>query len=90
MIKLLIYALLIYFGYHMLKAMGIPPFGKKRVRDPYEDDPGAGADAELIRDPQCQKYFMKSSGVSKVIDGETVHFCSPACRDAFLKARKRG
>ncbi len=47
--------------------------------------PGSGSGEELVKDPQCGAYFPKSEGVSAVIGGEQLHFCSPACRDKFLQ-----
>jgi YHS domain-containing protein len=52
-----------------------------------EEPPAADQEAELIRDPQCGSYFLKQRGVSASVRGETVHFCSPACRDRYLRRR---
>jgi YHS domain-containing protein len=46
---------------------------------------GPSSGEELVKDPQCGAYFPKSEGVSAVIAGEQFHFCSPACRDEFLR-----
>jgi hypothetical protein len=45
-------------------------------------------DADMIRDPQCGVYFLKSQGVAARIQGETLHFCSVACRDSYLKSKQ--
>lgn len=88
MLKLILYAVLIYFGYHMLRAMGVFPFGKKKkVEEDLED--ASATDADLIQDPHCKKYFMKTAGVTGVHRGRTIHFCSAACRDAYLEIQKR-
>lgn len=44
---------------------------------------------EMLKDPHCQAFFPKNSGVSAIIDGQSTHFCSPQCRDAYLAARKQ-
>ena len=48
---------------------------------------GSKEGEELVKDPQCGAYFPRSEGVSLVVDGETRHFCSPACRDKFLQKK---
>ena len=78
MIRLLIYVLIIYFGYRLVKRF----IGSVLIpQDKHEE---VQQDTELIADPQCGTYFLKQSGVKAEIQGETVYFCSPACRDAYL------
>ncbi len=38
---------------------------------------------ELKRDPVCGTYIASSNSVRKVINGETLYFCSPECRDKY-------
>jgi YHS domain-containing protein len=45
-------------------------------------------DAEMIRDPQCGVYFLKNQGVTVRVQGETLYFCSAACRDSYLKNKQ--
>jgi YHS domain-containing protein len=39
----------------------------------------------LKKDPVCGTYIAPSMAVVRVVDGEKVYFCSPACRDKFKK-----
>ncbi|MGQ9484315.1 MAG: hypothetical protein ACUVSA_04830 [Desulfosoma sp.] len=83
MIRLLLFALLVYAAYRWLK----PRLGTFWKHDNHAVN---AQEAELIRDPECGAYFFKTKGVSERIDGKTVFFCSPTCRDAFLKKQRKG
>ena len=39
---------------------------------------------ELKRDPVCGTFTAVQSAVRETIQGETVYFCSGACRDKYL------
>jgi len=41
---------------------------------------------ELKKDPVCGTFVAMNSSIKKDVNGETVHFCSPACRDKYLVA----
>ncbi len=43
----------------------------------------APSGGELKRDPVCGTYIASSNSVRKVINGETLYFCSPECRDKY-------
>lgn len=59
-----------------------PPVSTRRVR-PVPTVPSGG---ELKKDPVCGTYVSPDASVSKRIDGQTVYFCSPACRDKYRAA----
>lgn len=82
MIRLLLFALLVYAAYRWLK----PRLGTSWKHD---NDAMNSQEAELIRDPECGAYFLKTKGVSERINGETVFFCSPKCRDSFLEKQRK-
>lgn len=46
----------------------------------------ASPGGELKRDPVCGTYVSADTSVTKRINGQTVHFCSPACRDKYRAA----
>jgi YHS domain-containing protein len=50
---------------------------------------GNQIDDLLVKDPHCGIYFSKTEGVSVEHDGQTLYFCSPECRDAFLQPASR-
>lgn len=41
---------------------------------------------ELKKDPVCGTYVSTEASVTKRINGETLHFCSAACRDKYRAA----
>ncbi|MBI1789301.1 MAG: hypothetical protein HYR60_17340 [Acidobacteria bacterium] len=46
--------------------------------------PAIQTHGELKRDPVCGTFVAVSSSVKKSVGGETIHFCSAACRDKYL------
>ncbi|HTP88832.1 MAG TPA: hypothetical protein VMJ34_17900 [Bryobacteraceae bacterium] len=38
---------------------------------------------ELRRDPVCGTYIATTSAITHTAGGETLYFCSPACREKF-------
>jgi YHS domain-containing protein len=55
----------------------------RRVRPvPTTVSPGG----ELRKDPVCGTYVSADTSVTKRIGGQTLHFCSPACRDKYRAA----
>ena len=81
MIRLIFYAIIIYFGYRIYKAW------VKSLSDEGDQELSGSEpmEAEMIQDPQCGTYFMRQRGVSARIEGRTVYFCSESCRDAYMK-----
>jgi YHS domain-containing protein len=53
---------------------------------PVRPAPPVSAGGELRKDPVCGTYVSADTSVTKRIDGQTVHFCSPACRDKYRAA----
>lgn len=89
MIRLLVFALLAYFLYRLIKRKLkelFPSEDSRSVPTPSKRDEMA----PLIRDPECGTYFDKREGVKAVIQGQNLYFCSPACRDAFLDKVESG
>jgi YHS domain-containing protein len=41
----------------------------------------------MIKDPYCEVYFPKRTGVHLKHAGEDLYFCSADCRDKFLAER---
>lgn len=49
----------------------------------------APGDNELVKDPVCQTYIVRSRAVRRG-DGETaVYFCSPACAERYAGGGRR-
>ena len=80
MIRIILYALIIYLAYRLIK------IGSSGGRvSPKHEPASEREDTELIKDPQCGTYFLKRTGVSVQIDGRQMYFCSEKCRDEYLK-----
>lgn len=45
--------------------------------------PPVSAGGELKKDPVCGTYVSADTSVSKRVGGQTVYFCSAACRDSY-------
>ena len=39
---------------------------------------------ELKKDPVCGTYTAAATAIKQTVRGETVYFCSPACRDKYV------
>ncbi|MBW2591589.1 MAG: hypothetical protein JRE58_01050 [Deltaproteobacteria bacterium] len=39
----------------------------------------------MVKDPYCQIYFPRRNGIHLHLNGEDLYFCSPECRDNFIK-----
>ena len=76
MLRLIIYAIIIYLVYRMARSfLGT---GKKIDRSP----PGGEID-ELMQDPLCEKYIPRREAVRKVVRGQEHFFCSPECAEKY-------
>jgi YHS domain-containing protein len=52
-------------------------------RRPAAATPVAGRPHELVKDPVCQTYVVRSRAVSRSTAGGPRYFCSPACASRF-------
>src|ERR1700676_2209024 len=63
-----------------------------RVREPLKPtgDLDAGQNARLlVRDPVCGVHIAKVLAIPLRENGELLHFCSLACRDAYLNSSQK-
>jgi len=52
---------------------------RRRVRAPTSPDlPGPARD-ELVKDPVCQTYVVRSRAIRRMLGGESRYFCSRDC-----------
>jgi len=84
MARFFVYALLLWLAYFLVKKFIKSLFGPSDGGSPTR--PG---DADLIRDPQCGKYFLKQTGLKGVVNGKVFHFCSEECYDKYRKRHDR-
>lgn len=81
MIRLLVIAGLVYFGYRKLKALAGPSRpAPRRSSESVEDI--------MVKDPECGTYIPKRGAVRLQSGEEEFFFCGTECRDRFLE-RKR-
>jgi YHS domain-containing protein len=60
-----------------LARMGGPPAVK-----------GAGAHDELVKDPVCQTYVVRSRAIRNESGGRSVYFCSSRCAEQFRERER--
>jgi uncharacterized protein len=84
--RLLILLLIFYLAYRALKYWiftNVLP-GSKTTTEPERQ-----IDDIMVKDPVCEVYFPKRSGVSLNIDGHTIYFCSKECKDKYLSNKTK-
>jgi len=47
--------------------------------------PGADRPDQLVKDPFCGTYVLRSRAVKRESGGEALHFCSPDCAARFAR-----
>ena len=81
--RLLIYGLLVWVIYRIVQS--------RRQHSDAGQHRGTGVaapvDDEMVQDPVCGAYFPRSQAVRAEGQGESPLFCSPECRDRYLKGR---
>jgi len=55
-------------------------------RDRPRAQPSVIAGGELKKDPVCGTYVSIGASVTRSVNGELIHFCSPECRDKYRAA----
>jgi len=56
------------------------------ARQPSRNAPTIQTGGELKKDPVCGTFVSVDASVTKRVNGELLHFCSPACRDKYRVA----
>jgi YHS domain-containing protein len=88
--RIFLIVLVIAFIRYVLMTIG------RALRNPSPDSPKPDAvrnpskvpgetQGVLRKDPQCGTYVSESSSVSMKVGGESLYFCSTACRDKYAK-----
>ena len=91
MIRFVIFALLCYILYRLIKSLALPsprksgePF--RKPGEPFTQPPQVITD-EMVIDPHCHVYIPKREALTAKIEGETVYFCSKECKKKYLQAK---
>jgi YHS domain-containing protein len=53
---------------------------------PTREPPPVQAGGELKKDPVCGTYVSTDASVTRMVNGEMVHFCSKECREKYRAA----
>jgi uncharacterized protein len=86
MIRLLVYMLLFYVGFRVVRTL----MGRTPSRRESEQGGGVGRiDDVMIQDPVCGVYFPMRDGVYLKHEGRDMYFCSPECKDTYLKQNEK-
>jgi YHS domain-containing protein len=80
--RFIIYLVLAYVAYRVLKAIISP-------KDRISRSESGGVIDEMVQDPQCKMYIPRREAIEKRIDGKTYHFCSEECATKFLEEGKK-
>ncbi len=87
MIKLLLYFVIIYCGYKILKftvkSLGLGEAGHSQVNSEQ-----GNIENVMIQDPVCNVYFARKDGVCHLIGGRELCFCSEECLNKYLMTHK--
>jgi len=75
LIRLLVWAVLIYVGYKIVKG-----FVDRKKNDPAPPGP---VREETFQDPVCGVYVTEDDAVIGRHEGKRIHFCSMACLEKY-------
>jgi YHS domain-containing protein len=70
----------------MLRDQSAPP---SQTTDASAGIPAPAAARRLVRDPVCGMHVDETRSLPLREGGEVLHFCSPACRDAYAGNSKK-
>jgi uncharacterized protein len=82
LIRLLIYAFMIYLGFKVIQKI-VAPFFFREIPGS-RPQPEVEAD-ELVQDPVCKVFVPRRNALKAHKNGEDFFFCSEGCRKKFLK-----
>ena len=76
MVRLIIFGILAYLLYRIVKGVFSPKPKVNRGR-------AQGIVDEMVQDPFCKTYIPRRDAVRRVIQGQEVLFCSDDCADKY-------
>ncbi len=87
-VRFLFWLLVVSWGVRLLRRIigGLLRYDKARAprtADGSDGIPASAAAHRLVRDPVCGMHVDETISIPLREDGELLHFCSPACRDAY-------
>jgi len=92
-VRFLFWLLVISWGVRLLRRFVAGMFRDAGAAPAPADTPGEPqiplAARHLVRDPVCGMHVDETLSIPLREDGELVHFCSIACRDAYASETKK-
>jgi len=85
LIRLIILAVLVYFGFKAVKRLILSVSDSNRES---VENSASGIEDIMVKDPYCQSYFPRRNGIHLHFNGKDLYFCSPECRDNFIKDKE--
>jgi YHS domain-containing protein len=86
-VRFLFWLLILSWGLRILRRIvGSMPRNDQappQTMDSAERIPAPSAARQLVRDPVCGMHVDETLSIPFREGGELLHFCSPACRDAY-------
>jgi YHS domain-containing protein len=86
---LIVRLVILYAVFRVIRSVLESLFGGRKSQvstNPKRPIPTVSSGGELKKDPVCGTYVSADVAVTKRINGQTVHFCSSACRDKYRAA----
>lgn len=84
MIRFVIFAILCYILYRLIKSLALP---SPRKSGESFTQAGQVITDEMVIDPQCHVYIPKREAITAKIAGKTVYFCSKECKKKYSQAK---
>jgi hypothetical protein len=78
MIRLVLYLLVAYIAYRLVRGWLAPRNSSRRV----DESRGGRIDDVMVKCPQCGAYFPRRDGIALRRPEGDLWLCSPKCRDA--------
>jgi YHS domain-containing protein len=85
-VRFLFWLLVVSWGVRLLRRIVGGMLRNAKASAPQAADASAGIPAaarRLVRDPVCGLHVDETLSIPLREGGELLHFCSPACRDAY-------
>lgn len=75
MLRLLLYLIIIYAIFNLIKNTFRKPPEKDKAKTPEGED--------MVLDPECNTYIPRNRAISGRVRGEKVYFCSEKCLERY-------
>jgi YHS domain-containing protein len=90
-IRFLFWVVVVSWGFRLVGRLLSGLFGSPQTAP--SSGPARDLDAKegsrlLVRDPVCGVHLAEVLAIPLREDGQLLHFCSPACRDAYLSSSR--